>query len=117
MAYDLRVAVNKGLAELRRTVSKKSLELAALRNEMNKYQKVQRFLSGQERAARTKANDNARGRPTDWNSVLKRLPNSFAVGSVTNLTHRSSPYMHRVLAKWIKQRKVKRVERGRYQKL
>jgi hypothetical protein len=118
MAYDLRVAVNEGLAALRRTISKKSLELIALRNELEKYQKVQGFLTGQSRAARPKANGNGHRKPVDWNSVLKRLPGSFAVGNVANLANsKSKTYMHHVVAKWVKQRKVKRVERGRYQKL
>jgi hypothetical protein len=67
---------------------------------------------------RTKANSKGRRKPTDWNAVLKRLPGSFAFGNVTNLAKtNSSNYAHRVLAKWVKQRKVKRVERGKYQKL
>src|SRR5262249_51795168 len=76
------------------------------------------YSSSQSAAARTKANSKVRRKPVDWNSVLKQLPGSFAVGNATNLAKiKSRNYMHHVLAKWIKQRKVKRVEPGKYQKL
>jgi hypothetical protein len=118
MALDLRVAVNKAVVDLRREISKKTSDLASLKSELARYQKVQGILTSQSAAARTKANSKVRRKPVDWNSVLKQLPGSFAVGNATNLAKiKSRNYMHHVLAKWIKQRKVKRVEPGKYQKL
>jgi hypothetical protein len=118
MAFDFRVAVNKTIAGLKRKISEKSSELASLRKELARYQKVQGLLNGRSRAVRTKGNRQIRRKPVDWNAVLKQLPGSFAVGNVANLAKiKSRNYMHRVLAKWIKQRKVKRVEPGKYQKL
>jgi hypothetical protein len=50
--------------------------------------------------------------------VLKRLPSSFSRGNVSNLAKtKSATSVHRMLAKWVKQREVKRVEHGKYQKL
>lgn len=118
MALDLRVAVNKAIVDLRREISKRSSALASLRNDLARYEKVHGFLNGRSTPVRSKANGKGRRKPTDWNAVLKRLPGSFAFGNVTNLAKtNSSNYAHRVLAKWVKQRKVKRVERGKYQKL
>jgi hypothetical protein len=118
MAFDFRAAVNKTIVDLRREISKKSSELGTLRKELARYQKVQGILSSQSGAARTKANRKVRRKPVDWNSVLKQLPGSFAVGTVANLAKvKSRNYMHRVLAKWVRQRKVKRLKPGQYQKL
>src|SRR2546430_10110391 len=118
MALDMRVAVNKTIVDLRREISKKTSDLAALKSELARYQKVKGILNSQPRAARSKANRKVRRKPVDWNSVLKQLPGSFAVGTVANLAKvKSRTSTHRVLTKWIKQRKVKRLELGKYQKL
>jgi hypothetical protein len=116
MSLDLRVVVKKALVDLRRDISRKNSELASLQSQLVRYQKVQQLLDLQ--TARPKANGNGRRKRVDWNSVLKRLPNSFAIGNVNNLANSTSPtYTYRVLAHWIKQRKIKRVERGLYQKM
>ena len=118
MALDLRVAVNKAVVDLRREISKKTSNLASLRSELARYQKVQGILNNQSGTARTKANRKVRRKQVDWNSVLKQLPSSFAVGTVVNLAKvKSRNYTHHVLAKWVKQRKVKRLQPGQYQKL
>ena len=118
MALDLRVAVNKSVVDLRREISKKISDLASLKSELARYQKVQSILNSQSGAARTKANRKVRRKSVDWNSVLKQLPGSFGVGAVVNLAKvKSRTYAHVVLAKWVKQRKVKRLQPGQYQKL
>ena len=118
MALDLRVAVNRAIVGLRREISKKTLELTALRKTLARYQKVHDVLNSDSSGARSKANGRIRLKRLDWNSVLKRLPSSFAPGNVINLAHvKSKTSVHRMLTKWLKQRQVKRVERGKYQKL
>jgi hypothetical protein len=118
MPLDLKVAVNKTILDLKKKISKKNSELASLRKELVRYQKVQVIINDGVRTARTKATRKVRRKPVDWSSVLKQLPGSFAVGNVANLAKiKSRTYVHHVLAKWIKQRKVKRLELGKYQKL
>lgn len=118
MALDLRVAVNKAIVGLRRDISKKSAELMALRKTLAKYQKVHDVLDGDSRVARSKANSRVLRKRVDWNSVLKRLPGSFSRGNVSNLAKtKSGTSVHRMLAKWVKERQVKKLERGRYQKV
>jgi hypothetical protein len=118
MALDLRVAVNKAVVDLRREISKKTSDLASLNSELTRYQKVQGILNNQSRTTRTKANRKLRRKQVDWNSVLKRLPGSFGVRDVISLAKvKSRNYTHLVLAKWVKQRKVKRLQPGKYQKL
>jgi hypothetical protein len=118
MALDLRVAVNKAIVDLRREITKKSSELTSLREDLARYQKVHDLLNGQPIAARSKTNRTVRRKRLDWNSVLKRLPTSFAVNNVSNVTKlKSTTYIHSMLARWVKQRKIKRVERGKYEKL
>src|SRR5207249_1425479 len=118
MPLDFRIAVNKTIVDLRREISKKSSELRTLKKELARYQKVLGILSSQSGAARTKANRKVRRKPVDWNSVLKQLPGSFPVGAVAKLAKvKSRTYMHRVFAKCVRQRKVKRLKPGQYQKL
>jgi hypothetical protein len=118
MALDLRVAINKAVVDLRREISKKTSDLASLNSELTRYQKVQGILNNQSRTTRTKANRKIRRKQVDWNSVLKRLPGSFGVRDVISLAKvKSRNYTHLVLAKWVKQRKVKRLQPGKYQKL
>jgi hypothetical protein len=118
MALDVKIPLRKTLIDLTREISKNRSELARLRKELSTYQKVQKLLRARPSAAKTKTARKVRRKPVDWNSVLKQLPSSFAVGNVANLAKiKSRTYMHRVLAKWIKQRKIKRLKLGRYQKL
>ena len=118
MALDLRVAVNKAVVDLRREISKKTSDLASLNSKLARYQKVQGILNSQSGATRTKANGKVRRKRVDWNSVLKQLPGSFGVRDVGSLARvKSRNYTHLVLAKWVKQRKVKRLQPGQYQKL
>jgi hypothetical protein len=118
MALDLRVAVNKAVVDLRREISKKTSDLVSLNSELTRYQKVQGILNNQSGTARTKANRKGRRKQVDWKSVLKQLPGSFGVRDVFGLAKvKSGNYTHRVLAKWVKQRKVKRLQPGQYQKL
>jgi hypothetical protein len=118
LALDLRLAVDKTIVDLRREISKKSSEPATLRKELARYQKVQGLLNVRSRAVRTKVSNKVRRKPTDWNSVLKQRPGSFVVGVVADFAKiKSRSYIHHTLDKWLKQRKVKRVEPGKYQKL
>jgi hypothetical protein len=118
MALDLRVAVNKAIVGLRREISEKSSELTSLRKTLTKYQRVHHVLDGDSSRARSKANGRVVRRRVDWNSVFKRLPSSFSRGNVNNLAKtKSATSVHRMLAKWVKQRQIKRVEYGKYQKL
>lgn len=118
MALDLRVAVNKAITGLQKEISKKSSELTSLRRTLARYQKVHDVLDGDARVARSKANGRARRKRPDWNSVFKRLPSSFGLNNVSSLAKtKSATSVHRMLTKWMKQRQVKKVERGRYQKL
>ena len=118
MALDLRVAVNRTIVGLRREISKKSSELTALKKTLSKYQKVHDVLNGVSSRARSKANGRVLRKRVDWNSVFKRLPSSFSRGNVSSLAKtKSATSVHRMLAKWVKGRQVKRVEHGKYQKL
>jgi hypothetical protein len=118
MALDLRVAVNKAVVDLRREISKRTSDLASLNSELTRYQKVQGILNSQSGATRTDANRKVSRKRVDWNSVLKQLPGSFGVRDVISLAKvKSRNYTHLVLAKWVKQRKVKRLQLGQYQKL
>ncbi len=118
MAADLRIVVRKALADLRKDISKKNSELTSLRSQLARYQRVQGLLNGRPGAVTDKLNGRTRRKQVDWSSVLKRLPASFDIGNVNNIANSTSPtYAYRILGNWIKRRKIKRVERGLYQKL
>ncbi len=118
MAVDLRLTVKNTIVSLQKEIAKKSSELNSLRQDLARYRKVQSVLDGGPNAVRIKATREFRRKRVDWNSVLKQLPGSFGVSNVAELARvRSRNYTHRFLAKWIKQRKIKRVEPGKYQKL
>jgi hypothetical protein len=118
MPVDLRVVVKKALVHLRKDISKKHSELASLRTQLIRYQRVQGLLNGAPGAAAMKLNGKVRRKRVDWASVLKRLPGSFNIENVNSAANSTSPtYAYRVLGSWIKHKKIKRVERGLYQKL
>ena len=51
MALDFRTAVNKTIVDLRREISKKSSEVAILRKELARYEKVQGILNDGSRSS------------------------------------------------------------------
>jgi predicted transcriptional regulator of viral defense system len=61
-----------------------------------------------------------RAAAVDWKSVLKGLPKTFTISSAAQrgrLSAKAKTYLRGVLVRWVKQGKVKRIERGTYQKV
>lgn len=55
----------------------------------------------------------------DWDAVLEKLPDSFSVQELANTRKakgKAKGYLHQIVAGWVKEGKVRRLERGMYQK-
>ncbi len=66
MAVDLKVSVSKEITSLRKIIAQKTSELASLKDELKRHQRVYELLGGQ----RARTRRMRRGPRVDWNSVL-----------------------------------------------
>jgi hypothetical protein len=118
MAATVVTSLRREMSRIKKDISRRTSELAYLRDELRRYERVLRLLGtgkGHNSALVSK-----RSPATDWNSVLKNLPSPFAFGDLTKrreVKTRSRVYLHQILSRWIKQRKIRRVARGKYQKI
>jgi hypothetical protein len=119
MHVDLRGAVMRNMAELKKAISDKSSEVAQLRRELERHESILALLSQSDGGAKAKAPSGRRRGRGDLNSVLDRLPETFTskefvrAGTQANKT---SIYLRQVLSRWARTGKLKRLQRGKYQK-
>jgi len=119
MRVDLRVAVLKNMNELKKAISDKSLEVARLRKELKRHESILALLSQHNGRGKVKTSNGRRRSRGDLNAVLNRLPDTFTskefvrAGTQVNKT---SIYLRQVLSRWARTGKIKRLQRGRYQK-
>jgi hypothetical protein len=118
MSVNLEAAVMENMNELKSAISEKALEVAELEKELKRYESVLALLR----------NDNNRrsgrkGRPrgkTDLAAVLGALPETFTskefIKAATRIK-KPSVYLRLALSRWAKEGRVKRLERGKYQKV
>ena len=126
MSVDVREAVIKNVQEIKRELDQKTTEVARLEKELKRYQSVLALLTENSKEQHTAAKDeNAqangarRGRRGALGEVLTRLPETFTSREfmkAATRTKRSPIYLRQLLSRWAKQGRIKRVERGRYQK-
>ncbi|MEE9551219.1 MAG: hypothetical protein V3W08_12555 [Candidatus Binatia bacterium] len=120
MAVDLKVSVSKEITSLRKTIAQKTSELASLRDELKRHQRVYELLGGQRaRTRRTRARGK-RAVTVDWNSVLKGLPATFTLDHIyraSAVKGKPRGYLRHVVVKWARQHKIKRTGWGRYRKV
>lgn len=116
---DLKVSVRRELNRLKREIARKTSELASLRGELKRHQRVFKFLGGGPRRRR-KSRGRGRKRTTvNWNALLQGLPRSFSIDDLAKrkgAKTKSRLYLRQVLVRWTKQGKTKRTGRGKYQK-
>jgi hypothetical protein len=126
MSVDVREAVIKNVQEIKRALDEKTSEVARLEKELKRYQTVLELLSenGNRRQAAAKdeiaqTNGSRRGRRGALGAVLTRLPETFTSREfmrAATKTRRSPIYLRQLLSRWAKQGRIKRVQRGKYQK-
>jgi hypothetical protein len=118
MSVNLEAAVMENMNELKSAISEKALEVAELEKELKRYESVLALLR----------NDNnmrsgRKGRPrgkTDLAAVLGGLPETLTskefIKAATRIK-KPSVYLRLALSRWAKEGRVKRLERGKYQKV
>lgn len=127
MSVDVREAVIKNVQEIKRALDEKTSEVARLEKELKRYQTVLELLSengNRRQAAAAKdemaqTNGSRRGRRGALGEVLTRLPETFTSREfmrAATKTRRSPIYLRQLLSRWAKQGRIKRVQRGKYQK-
>lgn len=118
MAVDLRGAVIENMKELKKAIFEKSSEVAQLQKELKRHQTVLALLTENGRGNMPAE----KGRPSRGGvlgEVLTRLPETFTSREfmkAATRTKRSPVYLRQLLSRWAKQGKIKRVQRGKYQK-
>lgn len=123
MPENLITSVRREIDRLKKEIDRRTSELAALRDALIKHQRAYRLLAGGDTKAHRPGRGGGRARkttPVDWNSMLDLLPSRFTVGDLAKkaVARRKSPsYVRQVAVRWAKQKKTKRIGRGRYQKV
>jgi hypothetical protein len=120
MPLDLKSVVTRSITELKKTLSERTSELAALKKQLERYEIVRKVLSGDSRGGGVTRRKTQSGRLTDWKAVLKGLPVAFTSKDFMRTAGRknkSAVYLRQILSRWTKQRRIKRVARGKYRKV
>ncbi len=120
MAVDVKMSVRREINRLKKSITQKSSELVSLKDELERHTKVHEFLGGNRGRTRRTRGRGKRGATVNWDSALKRLPDTFTTGHVYRASvakGKSRGYLRQVVGRWAKQRKIKRKGRGKYQKV
>ena len=118
MSLDLRSAVRRNMEELRKAISEKSSEVARLEKELKRHETVLALLS-ENGAGNASAQRSRRTRRGALGDVLANLPDTFTSREfmkAATRTKRSPVYLRQLLSRWARQGRIKRVQRGKYQK-
>ena len=123
MRENLITSVKREIDRLKKEIGQRTSELAAFKDDLIKHQRAYRLLAGRNTSPRRPGRRRGRaGRttPANWNSMLDQLPSRFTIGDVAKAAdprRKSSGYVRQVAVRWAKQKKTKRIGRGRYQKV
>ena len=123
MPENLITSVKREIDRFKKEIGRRTSELAALKDELIKHQKAYRLLAGRDTKAQRPGRRRGRARratPANWDSVLDRLPGRFTIGDIAKAAdagRKSSGYIRQVAVRLAKQKKTKRVGRGKYQKV
>lgn len=119
MHVNIKGAVIKNMTELKKAISVKSFEVAELRRELKRHESILALLSRNHGGAKVKMANGKRRRRGDLNAVLNRLRETFTSKEFVKAgmrANKTSIYLRQVLSRWARTGKLKRLERGKYQK-
>ena len=127
MATDLKVSVRRQIDRLRKELAAATGQVAALRDEIKRYELVHDMLDGRKAGRRSRQRGSEvgalkrgpRGAMIDWNAVLATLPDQFSLDTMVahETAGEKSPAYHRqVVSRWFKEGRVRRTGRGMYEK-
>jgi len=123
MPENLITSVKREIDRLKKEIGQRTSELAALKDGLIKHQRAYRLLAGGDTKAQRPVRRRGKARrttPVNWNSMLDQLPSRFTVRDIAKAAgagRKSSGYVRQVAVRWAKQKKTKRVGRGKYQKV
>jgi len=123
MAQNLITSVRTEIDRFQKEIKRRTSELASLKDELTRHQRVYQLLGGKDRRARRPRRGRRRvtkTAPVDWNSVLQKLPSPFVIGDLAKAADakkKSPVYLRQIAVRWAKQGKTKRIARGNYQKV
>jgi hypothetical protein len=114
MPANVKTAVMETMAEIEKSISEKSVEMAQLKEELGLYESILALLAKKKRPQNGGRHDRV-----DLKTVLRSLPENFTskdfVAAAAS-SGTSSLYLRQMLTRWTKQGKLKRLERGKYHK-
>ena len=119
MAVDLKAAILGSIDELKKAISKKSSEMAQLQNELKRHETVLALLAGRN-GANSRAKRSRGASRANLRVVLSRVPDTFTSKEFVKEAARTKKepiYIRQTLSRWAREGKIKRLERGKYQKL
>ncbi len=120
MAVDVKAAVIKNMNELQKAISTKSSEVAELEKELDRYKTMLELLSGNGHTPKVRDGNRRRRSSADLREVLSRVPDTFTSKDFVRAgvrTKRQPIYLRQILSRWVKQGRLKRLDRGKYQKI
>ena len=127
MAADLKDSVRREIDRLRKELDTATGRVAALQDEIKRYDLVYDMLDGGKTGKRSRRGHpgagalkrGPRGAMIDWTAVLATLPDRFTLDSL--LAHETAgekarAYHRQMVVRWSKEGRIRRTGRGMYEK-
>ena len=112
----LRAQAVKAVAALEKEIVTQEQELAALKQEAARWQRVLGGRVPRTRGARAPGRARREGSRVDWSTVLAELPQTFTAKDVAQKTSKPIRQIYVYLSRWGKDKKVRKGKEG-YQKV
>ena len=120
MAVNLKAAIVANMNELKKAISQKTSEVAQLERELKRHKTVLALLSGSDGAGKVTARQSRGRNGTGLRTVLSRVPETFTSKEFVKEASRTKKqpiYIRQTLSRWAREGKIKRLDRGKYQKV
>jgi hypothetical protein len=120
MAVDIKGAIVGRMNQLKKEISKKSSEVVQLERELKRHQTVLALLVGGNGAGSGKVKRGGGANRAELRAVLSRVSDTFTSKQFVKEAARTKKepiYIRQTLSRWAREGKIKRLERGKYQKL
>jgi hypothetical protein len=120
MGVDLKAAIVGNMSEIKKSISEKSSEVARLERELKRHQTVLTLLSENGRAPNAKTKRRHGGSRGALRAALSRVPETFTTKEFVKEASRTKKppiYIRQTLSRWAREGKIRRLRRGKYQKI
>ena len=120
MAVNLKAAIVANMNELKKAISQRTSEVAQLERELKRHKTVLALLPGRDGAGRVTTKQSRGRNGTGLRTVLGRVPETFTSKEFVKEASRTKKqpiYIRQTLSRWAREGKIKRLGRGKYQKL